>query len=157
RARTDDARGWQTGGFPHGIAQQLYWVGRYNKKPIEACLHGRFNDGIHDSDILIHQVQASFAGLLRSACANHDDGCILAVFVSAVNYSRARRRLHHAMVYVHDVSFKLLFINIDDGEMVNGSLVYQCICVGDTNITRADEDNFVSNIWAHTSSLCARF
>src|SRR5699024_11693378 len=44
RARTDDARGWQTGGFPYGIGQQIYWVGRYNKKAIEACLHDRFND-----------------------------------------------------------------------------------------------------------------
>src|SRR5699024_2068661 len=98
RARTDDARGWQTGGFPYGIGQQIYWVGRYNKKAIEACLHDRFNDGIHDGDIFIHQVQASFAGLLRSACGNQDDGCILAIFVSAFSYSCARRRPHHAMV-----------------------------------------------------------
>lgn len=58
------------------------------------------------------------------------------------------------MVEVHDVALELLFVDVDDGQVVNSSLVDQSVGVSNSNVARADEYYFVSNMISH-ASYCA--
>ena len=94
-------------------------------------------------------LQAGLARLLRSTSADDDHGGVLAVFVGALGHAGAGRGPDNTMVEVHDVALELLLVDVDDGQVVNGALVDQSVCVGDSDIAGADEYYFVSNMISH--------
>ena len=139
----------QTGGLPHCVGEQVHWVGGHEEDAVEAVLHDVTNDGVHDVDVLVHELQAGLARLLCSTSTDDDHGGVSAVFVGALGDTGAGWRPDDAVVEVHYVTGELLLVDIDDGQVIDGSLVNECECVGNSNVACADEYNFVSNMISH--------
>ena len=126
-ARADDAVSGQTRVLPHGVGKDIHGVGGNKENAIETAGHHLVHDGLHDVHVLVHQLQAGFAGFLGCTCADDHECGISAVFVGAFGDLGAGGSPDDTMVEVHDVAFKLLFVDVDDGQVVTHPLVDQCV------------------------------
>ncbi len=150
RTRADDALVRQAGSLPDRVGEQVDRVGGHEEDAVEAVLHDVAHDGVHDVDVLVHELQAGLARLLSGAGANDDHGGVLAVFVGADRDAGTGRGPNHAVVEVHHVAFELLLIDVNDGQVVDSALVHQCIRVGDSDIACTNQYNLVSHKICHS-------
>ena len=125
-AGTDDALLRDAGDLAENVSQDIHGVGHDDVGGIGADRGDLGHDALEDVDVGIDQIDTGLAGLAAHAGGDDNDIAALSGIIVAGVYVYRLAEQRRALMDVHGLAHRLIFVDIDDHDFVGDVLERKC-------------------------------
>ena len=153
RAASDDAVLRQSGQAPYVVGHDIDRVGYHKENPVEAALHHRAHDALHNLHAGLQHLQAIMR-ILRHRCRRRDNNDIRIRTVRIISGLYLNVAVHEINGVLHIQCFRicLILVDIDQYDLLAQSLIDNGISRCGSHIADTD-DCYLGILKAHPNLL----